>query len=56
MSKNTFFISALETYSSTNISILRGLEPVILTGTMVPVTDWSQWNEFFVGLMCFKIR
>ena len=46
MAKNTFFISALKNvYSSTNISILRGLEAVILTGTMVHF-HWSQWNVF----------
>ena len=42
MSKKYFFISAHKNvYLSTNISILRGLEAVILTGTMVQL-HWSQ--------------
>ena len=48
MSKNAFFISAPKNvYSSTNISSLRGLEAVILTGTMVQFHR-SQWNVFFL--------
>ena len=38
MSKNTFFISAPKNvHSSTKIYILRGLEAVILTGTVESV-------------------
>ena len=40
-------------YSSTNISILRGLEAVILTGTMVQL-HWSQWNVIFCWINVFE--
>ena len=54
MSKNTFFISTPKNiYSSINISIVRGLEAVILTGTVV--TTGVSKMCFFVGLMCLKI-
>ena len=54
MFKNTFFISAPKNaYPSTNISILRGLEAVILTGTMVQLR-WSHWNVFFCWIDVFE--
>ena len=53
MSKNAFFISAPKNvYSSTNISYLRGLEAVTLTGTRVQF-HWSQWNSFFLVVIMF---
>ena len=56
MFKTTFFISAPITYSSTSISILRGLEPVILTVQWYLSLTGVSGMDFLLGIMCFKIR